>query len=50
MDSEQDTPGSDKLLRWTLKKEKRKHKIYQVYKIENTYHKNTVETLKKSET
>jgi len=35
MDVEQDTPGSDKLLRWSLKKKygnTQIHKIYQLYK------------------
>jgi len=33
MDVEQDTPGSDKLLRWLLRKKEKKHGNTQIHKI-----------------
>jgi len=44
MDSEHDTPGSDKLLLWPLKQ--KTHTIHIIPNVQN--HKSTLETLKKS--
>jgi len=46
MYSKQDTPGSDKLLRWPLRK-KKTYKIHKINQMYNIYNKNTFKTLKK---
>jgi len=46
MDSEQDAPGSRQALMVAFKKNTQIHKIYQMYKVQNIYHKS--KTLEKS--